>query len=255
MNKITQIIILLIVPFLSYSQNFEKLPHNPDLNIVRNFEKFDIGNLCYYSNYAQDGIIGSKCRRISVHIDSVIKSKNDSLTYIVFGKSKVRENICSFTGAIKFNFANRDTTYIEIPEEDNTMGIIHGEYIFTENPEQMKTGFFSGEITIRWTMSEEGKLELAQGWYTTLDYSFAYNGYWQSYTSDNSLKCCWSDYYIPCAPPDLNASDGPDFIPNEKYDNVGWGSLRKSYLYPSDSEEVKKAREQEKKENNWWKQK
>ncbi|WP_440135596.1 hypothetical protein, partial [Chitinophaga sancti] len=46
------------------------------------------------------GYIGDNYQRFCIHYTSVTKSKENPYQYIVCGKTKVKENICSFTGTI-----------------------------------------------------------------------------------------------------------------------------------------------------------
>ncbi len=77
------------------------------------------------------GFIGNNYRRLFTKFISIIKNPNDSLEYLVYGKSMVSDNICEFQGMIKI----KESFYINSSEyPTGNTGFLAGEYIFYENP-------------------------------------------------------------------------------------------------------------------------
>ncbi len=247
-------IILLILIFITSkvpAQDLNAMESNPSANIINEFSGYNLSSLFENTNGSYDGVIGNKNQRIRVYFDSIIKSDEDDFTYIVSGRTKVKENVCDFKGVISLYFANKDATFKEENETNEIDGTLKGKYIFRENPDQKHTGLFTGELISYWTL-KDGNVRLGSGAYTSISYGFAFKGTWQGYRSDNISKCCWSNYRIPCAPDDFDMSDGPDVIPNISYKDAGWGNLNIIYTANPDSEEFKNASKSEKKESNWW---
>lgn len=244
---------LIFITIKVTSQDLSAIDSNPSANIINEFSGFNLSSL-FENNYGSyDGVIGAKYQRIRVYFDSIIKSDDDGFTYFVFGRTKVKENVCDFKGVIVFYYANKDASFNYENETNEIDGILKANYVFRENPDQKSTGLFKGELISYWTL-KEGNVSLGTGGYTSIDYGFAFEGSWQGYKSDNISKCCWSNYRIPCAPDDFDMSDGPDVIPNIKYKNAGWGNLNVIYNSHPDSEEFKDASRAEKIESNWWKE-
>lgn len=251
MKKIGLIFILILFANKVTSQDLSNIASNPSINIINQFSEVDLSSL-FKNNYGSyDGVIGAKHQRIRIYFDSIIKSDDDEFTYIVFGRTKVKENVCDFKGVIVFYYANKDASFKKENEINEIDGTLKANYIFRENPNQKHTGLFKGKLISYWTI-KDGNVILGTGEYTSIDYGFAFEGSWQGYKSENITKCCWSNYRIPCTPDDFNVSDGPDVIPNIKYKDAGWGHLNIIYSSDPESEEFMNASEAEKKESNWW---
>ncbi len=248
----TVIIILLVsLSTIAHGQSLVEEPINTG-NIITYFQDYDLSELLN-PNLKYNGTIGKSARRIQIHFTSVLKSSNP-FVYFVSGKSKVDNNIFSFSGEIVLTHATKTSNEIisesMADEVNRENGLIEGKYFFRELSKEKSTGIFSGDVKIKWAFDEHKQPVKASGYYLRFPFSLVYEGTWQSYNTGNSLTCCWSDYKIPCAPDDFNVSDGPDLIPNPKYSGVGWDDLRIIFTESPNSESWKKAHLTESKK--WW---
>ena len=78
----------------------------------RNMLNFDYSYIFHEENPL--GYIGNKYQRLYMHFDTVYKDKKDASRYIVNGVSRVRQNLCRFSGYIKIDSVvvdNREDSY------------------------------------------------------------------------------------------------------------------------------------------------
>src|SRR4030095_8972538 len=152
MNRILTISLLLISNIGFGQPNSEKFKNQILTNeyilktdVKNEFLKYDISAmLTQMQNHRIFGFIGDNYQRIRIKLISVIKNKDNSSQYFVYGKSMVKDNICEFQGTITINnvFDFKD------PEYNGTrQGKVIGEYLFYENPAQKHVGFFKGAFS------------------------------------------------------------------------------------------------------------
>ena len=67
----------------------------------RNMLNFDYSYIFHEENPL--GYIGNKYQRLYMHFDTIYKDKKDASRYIVNGVSRVRQNLCRFSGYIKID--------------------------------------------------------------------------------------------------------------------------------------------------------
>ncbi|QSE98678.1 hypothetical protein [Fulvivirga lutea] len=234
-------LISLLLFLTSFHANGQDLQHSNE-NTIHQVKNLDFARLIN-TEFKHEGIIGQKFRRITFKFSNVSKTENDFI-YSLKGKSKVGNNIVPFEGNLMLSEAHQVESEIIDVE-----GVITGHFILREDPTNKSSGIFEGQFTAYWSV-EDNQVVKANGSYVILPRIWSFIGKWKGYNSKNEIVCCWSDYQIPCTPEDFNISDGPDVIPNSKYDEVGWWPLRIIYTAHPDSEEWKKASEIEK--AKWW---
>jgi hypothetical protein len=222
-----------------------------DSIIFEKFKSVDLSKIFLTKDFSYNGAIGTTYKRLKVHISKVLKSDKDSTLYRVTGKTNVNSNICSFTGELKIKsvFKNAKDTIDDDGPPSKVLGDIFGEFQFQEDTTNHMTGSgtMKGEFSIGWDI-KNGQIVLGDVWYTYRRNVVSFSGVWTSYKTGRVQDICWSDNIAPCLPKDFNCSDGPDFIPCEKYANNGWESLRN--LFHSNDEERKQATKVEK--LKWW---
>ena len=86
------------------------------------------------------GFIGDNFQRINIRFISVIQNPDNKLEYLIYGKTRVRDNICDFQGTIKITDSRM---YNESDLPPLKQDYILGDYIFYEDRNQKHTGFFS----------------------------------------------------------------------------------------------------------------
>ncbi len=192
------------------------------------------------------GFIGEDYQRFFIHFISVIQNPKNSLEYFVYGKSKVKNNICSFQGLITI-------TKAQIYEKGDfpafKQGFVTGKYEFYEDPDQNETGIFKGAFQTNFYIDQKGKLKydalmaVADGFDNN-----QFEGTWTNYKKTVTRTCNWGDFRIPNSQK-LDCGAG-EFGPTDEYLKNGWENYR---AIMSGSSDDKKINEAIKKENlKWW---
>jgi len=252
--------ILLILVFLLY---FNQSHSQKLLDFNEKISSYDISSLYVestspekYSDITIDkvepiGFFGENFQRFYVHMISIVQNNNDPLEYYVYGKSKLKQKISSFSGKMKI-------TKCQILDEEDVAncrrGFVTLKYEFFEDKLNGGTGKFIGTCQSSFFIDDENKI-FYDAIYLYAD-SFDNNqfeGNWVSYSSDKSYKCNWGDFRIPGSE-ELDTGTG-EFKVLKKYLNNGWKSYQyaKGYGYESEvsREEIEAAESLEKEE--WWK--
>jgi hypothetical protein len=192
------------------------------------------------------GYIGENYQRFYIHFISVIQNPNSNIGYFVFGKTKVKDNICSFQGIIKIMTSR---TYDKGDDPKLRQGYVKGQYEFFEDSDQKGTGILKGKFSTDFYIDEKGIL-----YYDALMFGAdgfqnnQFEGTWTSYKNNITKKCNWGDYRIP----DSNELDGGagEFAPSKKFAESGWQNYWQAWGYSPDKPEVQEARKKEK--EKWW---
>jgi hypothetical protein len=167
------------------------------------------------------GYIGDKYQRFYIHFTSVIQNYENRLEYLVYGKSKVKTNICSFQGFIKILDSK---IYDDIDFPNLKQGFINGSYEFYEDPDQKETGIFKGKFQTNFYIDTFGKVKYNDLRLSSDDFhNNQFEGKWISYKSMDSLKCNWGDFRIPDSR-ELDCGVA-EFSPSKKYFSSDWLSF------------------------------
>ena len=192
------------------------------------------------------GYFGENYQRIFIHFVSVVKNNDKPVEYFVYGKSRLKNNICDFQGALTIEEVS-EYTDSEVPEFRR--GEISGSYTFHEDQKQKGTGKFVGNFRAYWLLNELGEIEydammISADGYTNNEFE----GAWISHSSAITKKCNWGDYRIPDSD-ELDHGAG-EFHANEKYWEYGWHTYMEQFNQDSDPKAIE-ARKIERTE--WWK--
>lgn len=192
------------------------------------------------------GFIGDNYQRFHIRFISVIQNPNNPLTYLVYGKTMVKENICSFQGSITISGA-RIYKNSEIPAYKQ--GVAIGKVLFFEDKRQRSPGFIEGILTTHFLIDAQDLLRYDAAMFDADGFSNnQFLGKWTSYKTGLSKKCHWGDYKIPdCGDLDIGAGE---FSVNEKYRSNGWMSYVLENMIPNAA--VIKAKTQRQAINQWW---
>lgn len=221
-----------------------------NLSELWTLEKFQIENDTITVNRLEPlGLIGENFQRFHIHFISAIKSYDNELQYFIYGKTKVKENICSFQGILTIE---ESRTYDEGDIPPLKQGFVKGNYLFFEDPNQKGTGVLKGKFQTDFYIDEKGEIK-----YDALMFVFdgfannQFEGTWTSYATGNSKQCNWGDYRIPGCNW-LNGCDlgAGEFHINNKYVKNGWENYKLAWNTYPESPEVIKAREKE--AEKWW---
>jgi len=194
------------------------------------------------------GFIGSNYQRFYIHYTSVIKDAKNPYLYNIKGKTRVKNNICSFTGTIMVKQAKRNLEpNMEYPKYK--YGYLICQVDLKEDPKQPGSGTISGKLTTNWYMNERGQFA-----YDTLIPADGFDNNqcvarWTSYKGGASKVCNWGDFKIPESG-DLDFSVS-ELMVKEKYVKNGWQNYMLSLDADSGKPAALKAKAEEKR--LWWK--
>jgi hypothetical protein len=125
------------------------------------------------------GYIGENYQRFYIHFISVIQNPKNKLEYMVYGKTRVKTNICSFQGIIRIEKAS---TYKGEEALDIDQGFAEGSYEFYEDTQQKGSGILNGKFTIDFYIDKASTLK-----YDAM--SFVADGY-----CNNQFEGTWTSY-------------------------------------------------------------
>jgi hypothetical protein len=227
--------------------------------MLTKFNYFDFSSLFMMNDTQILGFIGDDFQRFEIKYLSIIKKNNNPNLYYVYGKSKVRSNICSFLGEIeikhirKYDDAEKQQLAKELFKSNDLEAanrfskqeyVLLATYQFFEDPGNKETGVFIGDLKMDFYFNNENV------WYNDLDlgYKDGYSnnqctGTWTEYGSTNSKICNWGEFRIPLSG-DLDIGTG-EFCPNEKYRKNGWQVYYEAFLL-GNSDALKEER------RKWW---
>jgi hypothetical protein len=197
------------------------------------------------------GFIGDDYQRLRMRLLSVVKDKKNPGTYLVTGKSMVKNNINRFSGTIKLSTAraykkeNPDGGGEYSDLKIKTVGLVFAEYEFAEDKAQPGSGVFKGILLTNWYIDKNDKLhyddvESAADGYSNNQFA----GTWKSNKTGAVKTANWGDDRIPLSGYlDIGAGE---FYPDQKYWKAGWQTYIDGYFKGN-----KKALSEE--QRNWWK--
>lgn len=244
-------IILILTPILSFGQENNT---SDFLDKVSNHDFSNLWTLTEFTDNDKDriirqeplGYIGENYQRFFIHFISAIQNPKNKLEYFIYGKTKVKDNICSFQGIVKITQAK---TYNKRDVQSVKQGFIKGQYEFFEDGDKNGTGILKGVFQTDFYVDEKGKLQYDAMSFISDEYcNNQFEGTWTSYKSGQSKKCNWGDFRIPDSG-DLDVGAG-EFGPAQKYEENGWKNYYLAVVYSPDKPEAQEAK---KKENEkWW---
>ena len=200
------------------------------------------------------GFIGDNYQRLHIHFISIIRNPLNPYEYFAYGKTKVKENICSFQGTIKVT-KSRLYNETDIPIDSDGLpnykqGYAECEVNLYEDHKEKSTGFFSGKLKTSFLIDDKGKFRYdAIRFFSDGFCNNQFVGTWTSYSTKSRKKSNWGDYRIPESG-NLDIGAG-EFSIDDKYVKNGWENYMLIFgRYGDNSPEIKKAQEKEK--EHWW---
>lgn len=196
------------------------------------------------------GFIGDNFQRFQIHFTSFKKSKSNPLLYEVKGKTRVKGNVCSFTGIIEIAAAEYDDSLQEFMVPGYKGISLSSDVTLYEDKSQAGSGVIKGALVTGAIFNGKGKPEYNALMLMSDGYrNNQFTGEWTSYKTELSKKCNWGDYRIPESK-DLDWGAG-EFMVNEKFKGSGWESYYDAYCCNPDLPKTIAARKKEAEE--WWK--
>lgn len=191
------------------------------------------------------GFIGDNFQRFHIRFISIIQNPTNPYEYLAYGKTMVKENVCSFQGKI---IIKESRLYKRSDIPTHRQGTTVCEVVLYEDRKQPSTGLIQGKLTTNFIVDSkeiryDALMFVADGFSNN-----QFRGTWISYKTNAWKKCNWGDYRIPDSG-DLDSGTG-EFMVSEKYINHGWAS----YMLQYKAANLNLKNEQQVTENKaWWK--
>ena len=231
-----QMIIALLLAWAA-QMSFAKTPND---NLKAQLLRYDYSQLLMENDFL--GYIGNG-QRLYMHFDTIYKDPVKPQYYHVEGKSKVKQNLCSFTGGITIH------SFVPNEESDSLIKRYHlkAQYQLNEDVNQRGSGFFAGRLTSDFFIYRDSicfdEVEGGEDGYNNNQFE----GRWTSYRTKASKKANFGVGRIP----DSNDLDGgtAEFYVTPNKQHLGWESYMKAF--ETETPEGQKAQAEEDRE--WWK--
>jgi hypothetical protein len=214
-------------------------------NIMAKFGKHDLAGLFTNTGRQTFGFIGEEYQRFSIVFLSVIRNPESEFQYMVYGRNRVKDNVCEFQGTFNvteiYLFNDEDSPEIE-------KGIIMGNYLLYENPNQKHVGIFRGSFMSRWYKDSVGNIRYDD--LASVADGFSNNqfvGSWTAYSGRATRPCHWGDHRIPLSGP-LDTGTA-EFFPAEEFHAFGWRNYVDAWGGGSSIQQEARKKEEE----HWWK--
>ncbi|MEI6122959.1 MAG: hypothetical protein WCQ95_04955 [Bacteroidota bacterium] len=209
----------------------------------------------FYTNQVL-GFIGKDYQRFYIHFISTIQNPSNHFEYFVYGKTKVKENICSFQGIITITKAK---TFIVENNPKQKQGLAEGKYEFYEDPHQKGSGILKGNFEIDFIFDSIGRLEYGDIIGPDGYFNDRFLGTWNDYKSEKSMKCNWGYGGIPEGG-SLTTGSAEFFLPDKKFAEYGWDNYITAFeygevIYASDGTPIyttTRIAAQKKEKEFWW---
>ena len=234
MKKLMMTMLLLVC---SVYLGFAKVPNN---KLNEQLLRYDYSQVLMRNDLL--GYIGNG-QRLYMHFDTIYKDKANPHWYHVEGKSKVKQNLCSFTGRIDLHsFAPNEQV-----DPNFKRYKLKAQYRFDEDKTQNGSGFFAGSFSSYFIIYQDTAY-----FDSTEDGADGYNnnqfeGHWTSYRTKASKKANFGVGRIPDSN-DLDVGSAEFYVtPNKQH--LGWESYMKAF--ETVTPEGQKAQAEEDRE--WWK--
>ncbi len=220
---------ILFISLNLQAQNLE-IPVSSHVDSINSFilnylETTDVGFI-WGGPVSQDkrlGFIGEEYQRFQIHFNSIIQNYDNPYEYFVYGKTKVRDNICEFQGSLIIS----EISYEKDEEHpDLNTAYLAGDYVLFEDQACLHSGIFRGEFISFVYIAKDSIM-----YYNDLDNekpSYSNNlftGEWFHYESDLVQICNWGDNRIPGAA-DLDIGSN-EFKPSYRFLENGWSGYLK----------------------------
>jgi hypothetical protein len=213
--------------------------------------KFDFSTAWLSIDHPQDGVLGLNYQRIQIYFSRIYKSKKDPRVYLVEGKSKVKNNICSFKGEMLISMLSYFNTTVETQNEERKelgSGRIVVNYSFYEDSSEYHSGVFEGVADCAFYLDSTGRYIYESIFYDDDFHNRTFVGKWTDYKTGNQKKCIWGDERLPFTF-DFDIGEGGMAI-NPKYRKNGWETFDDgSEYYNASKDDVSERLELK---DKWW---
>ena len=200
--------------------------------------------------YTYLGFIGKDRQRFFIHFTNVVKIPNNPYQYSITGKTRVKNNICTFSGTITITLAAIEvkdpehSTFLEYQE-----GVVQAQLDLRENKKELGSGVFRGHMWTNFAINANDILR-----YNDLNLmadnfeNNQFTGTWKSYKTGVSKICNFGNFRVPRDGLSDNVpfDRGADvFVPAKSLLNRGWQGY-----YDCEVKKIDAACQEEKRQ--WW---
>ena len=192
------------------------------------------------------GFIGDNYQRFYIHFISMVKDLTNPYLYVVSGKTRVKNKICSFKGTVIIKQAR---LYKVGDCVGCKQGFANCEVILNEDKNQEASGVIKGKLKCNFCIDKKrGFIYDAVNYVSDGFSNNQFVGTWTSYKINKSKKCNWGDFRMPdCGDLDIGVGD---VSINDKYVKNGWENYKIAY---NDSNKSEAKRAQQIEAEKWWK--
>ncbi|WP_315577838.1 XAC2610-related protein [Hoylesella oralis] len=200
------------------AHNASGTPATKVKNELARLAKYNYSPILGQHQYRYIGYIGRDFQRLYMYFEHVEKDTADATLYHVKGASRVRQNVCNFTGTIRLKHIeeNNDDRYGRVNRYCMT-----GIYDLREDDKQKGAGRFYGNMTTDFYLYDNSVhfddlfITVSDGYCNNM-----FEGKWTSFKTKVSKNANWGLFRIP----DSNALDigEGEFYINPKYRHNGW---------------------------------
>ena len=229
--------IIALLSVWAAQMSFAKTPND---NLKAQLLRYDYSQVLMENDFL--GYIGNG-QRLYMHFDTIYKDPVKPQYYHVEGKSKVKQNLCSFTGGITIH------SFAPNEESDSLIKRYHlkAQYQLNEDANQRGSGFFAGRLTSDFFIYRDSicfdEVEGGEDGYNNNQFE----GRWTSYRTKVSKK---ANFGIGRIPDSGNLDVGAaEFHVDPEKQHLGWESYTKAF--ETETPEGQKAQAEEDRE--WWK--
>ena len=226
--------------------NGEKLKSQ---NLIEQYIQYDFSDL-FLQERRTLGIIGDNYQRLYMKIIHCVKNESVPNEYIVYGRSKVKNNLCDFLGKItieQIQETDREQFGVDNIYEGKSkaQGIIIAHYEFFESKMQKNTGVFCGVLKAKWYLDTMGKMQYDDmNIHSDAYFNNSFVGTWTMYNSDVKKVCNWADYRVPSVKCDFDIGAGEIRV-SDKYVENGWTNFMQTFSTYPETKSAEKARKKE----------
>ena len=198
------------------------------------------------------GVLGKNYKRFYIHYTSVAKDAKNPYRYLVQGKTRIGNQIRTFSGSITLISAgifkqSDNNPYAPEPYAGYKRGSLVSRLVINENKATPGSGSISGELTTSFCINAQNQL-----FYDTLDFgdegygNNQFKGTWIAYGTKSPQNLQFGDLTIM----DSKFSDLDGITVPHEYEKYGWQSFVAA-ISTDVSQASKSAIAEEKRQ--WWK--
>jgi len=184
---------------------------------------YDFSSVYRYGDDDQQeflGFIGNDFQRFYIYFTSIRQSLDNPLVYHVTGKTRVKKNVCTFTGTLTHIWAG---LWTDIDESEPQLGNVQATLELFEEKNQPGSGTIKGTLRTEFQINKGGTVGIHED---SPSESQDFVGTWTSYKTGAKKVCNFGHDRIRYdgLPEGLWLDQGraDEFMPKKEYWDKGW---------------------------------